>query len=147
MARSRGRYHGRMQGSCAKRMLLIPCIVMSFMSAFGGPPRTPPPASSPSVQPAKQETNASPSPLPPTGSARESPAPTRPRAESRAERPQSTRPMSMVGAYQPPLMEIAHDTIPELLPIFTFLNSHSNKLYQEGYFLKLNDLDSRKPGL
>ena len=53
--------------------------------------------------------------------------------------------MSMIGAYQPPLMEIAHDTIPELLPIFTFLNSHSNKLYQEGYFLKLNDLDSRKP--
>ncbi|CAF9932550.1 MAG: hypothetical protein ALECFALPRED_005323 [Alectoria fallacina] len=39
-------------------------------------------------------------------------------------------------------MEIAHDTIPELQPIFSFLNSHSNKLYQEGYFLKLNDLDS-----
>ena len=41
-------------------------------------------------------------------------------------------------------MEIAQDTIPELLPIFTFLNSHSNKLYQEGYFLKLSDLDSRR---
>ena len=40
-------------------------------------------------------------------------------------------------------MEVAQDTIPELQPIFTFLNSHSNKLYQEGYFLKLNDLDSR----
>lgn len=51
--------------------------------------------------------------------------------------------MSMVGAYQPPLMDM-QDTIPELLPIFTFLNSHSNKLYQEGYFLKLNDLDTRK---
>ena len=49
----------------------------------------------------------------------------------------------MMGGYQPPLMEIAQDTIPELLPIFTFLNSHSNKLYQEGYLLKLNDLDSR----
>ncbi|MCJ1287464.1 hypothetical protein MMC26_006816 [Xylographa opegraphella] len=48
----------------------------------------------------------------------------------------------MIGAYQPPLMEIAQDTLPELQPIFTFLNSHSNKLYQEGYFLKLNDLDS-----
>ncbi len=54
------------------------------------------------------------------------------------------RPASMIGGYQPPLMEIAHDTIPELAPIFTFLNSHSNKLYQEGYFLKLNDLDTRK---
>ncbi|KAF2400406.1 hypothetical protein EJ06DRAFT_466786, partial [Trichodelitschia bisporula] len=40
-------------------------------------------------------------------------------------------------------MEVAQDTLPELQPIFTFLNSHSNKLYQEGYFLKLHDLDSR----
>ncbi|KKY15285.1 putative ph domain protein [Phaeomoniella chlamydospora] len=38
--------------------------------------------------------------------------------------------------------EIGRDTLPELLPIFTFLNSHANKLYQEGYFLKLNDLDN-----
>lgn len=38
-------------------------------------------------------------------------------------------------------MDTARDTLPELLPIFTFLNSHANKLYQEGYFLKLNDLD------
>jgi hypothetical protein len=43
-------------------------------------------------------------------------------------------------------MEVAQDTLPELQPIFTFLNSHSNKLYQEGYFLKLNDLDSREFG-
>ena len=50
----------------------------------------------------------------------------------------------MIQAYQPPMMEIAQDTIPELQPIFSFLNSHSNKLYQEGYFLKLNDLDSRR---
>ena len=52
--------------------------------------------------------------------------------------------MSMVQTYQPPLMEIAQDTIPELQPIFTFLNSHANKLYQEGYFLRLNDLDTRE---
>ena len=50
----------------------------------------------------------------------------------------------MVGGYQPPMMQIASDTIPELAPIFTFLNTHSNKLYQEGYFLKLNDLDTRE---
>lgn len=49
----------------------------------------------------------------------------------------------MVQTYQPPLMEVAQDTLPELQPIFTFLNSHSNKLYQEGYFLKLHDLDAR----
>ncbi|KAL8967123.1 MAG: hypothetical protein Q9183_003056 [Haloplaca sp. 2 TL-2023] len=50
--------------------------------------------------------------------------------------------MSMVQTYQPPLMEIGQDVIPELQPVFSFLNSHSNKLFQEGYFLKLNDLDS-----
>lgn len=49
----------------------------------------------------------------------------------------------MAFTYQPPVMDVAQDTLPELLPIFTFLNSHSNKLYQEGYFLKLNDLDTR----
>lgn len=55
----------------------------------------------------------------------------------------SSRPLSMVQAYQPPLMDINEDTIPELQPIFSFLNSHSNKLYQEGYFLKLDDQNTR----
>lgn len=49
----------------------------------------------------------------------------------------------MVQTYQPPLMDVGEDTIPELQPIFSFLNSHSNKLYQEGYFLKLDDQNSR----
>ena len=49
----------------------------------------------------------------------------------------------MLQTYQAPQVEVAPDTPPELQPIFTFLNSHSNKLYQEGYFLKLHDLDSR----
>ena len=116
-------------------MSLTPYVVLSFMSAFGGPPKTPPPASSPAAQQVKQEINAS--PVKPV--AQETSTPVKTRTERSA-----SRPMSMVGAYQPPLMEIAQDTIPELLPIFTFLNSHSNKLYQEGYFLKLNDLDSRE---
>jgi len=55
----------------------------------------------------------------------------------------SSRPMSMVQTYQPPLMELTQDTLPELQPIFTYLNSHGNKLYQEGYFLKLDDQNSR----
>jgi CCR4-NOT transcriptional complex subunit CAF120 len=50
----------------------------------------------------------------------------------------------MVIAYNPPMMETSSDTPPELSPVFAFLNSHANKLYQEGYFLKLHDLDSRK---
>ncbi|KAF5023291.1 hypothetical protein F66182_4599 [Fusarium sp. NRRL 66182] len=40
-------------------------------------------------------------------------------------------------------MDITEDTIPELQPIFSFLNSHSNKLYQEGYFLKLDDQNTQ----
>jgi CCR4-NOT transcriptional complex subunit CAF120 len=50
----------------------------------------------------------------------------------------------MIMTYQPPHMELTQDTIPELQPIFTYLNSHSNKLYQEGYFLKLDDQNTRK---
>ena len=49
----------------------------------------------------------------------------------------------MIQTYQPMMMDVAQDTLPELQRIFTFLNSHSNKLYQEGYFLKLHDLDTR----
>ncbi|KAI1180649.1 hypothetical protein F4777DRAFT_597429 [Nemania sp. FL0916] len=55
----------------------------------------------------------------------------------------ASRPLSMVQAYQPPRMDISQDTIPELQPIFTFLNSHANKLYQEGYFLKLDDQNTQ----
>ncbi|KAF2498765.1 hypothetical protein BU16DRAFT_456083 [Lophium mytilinum] len=49
----------------------------------------------------------------------------------------------MIQTYQPPVMEVSQDTLPELQRIFTFLNSHSNKLYQEGYFLKFHDTDYR----
>ncbi|OBT45953.1 hypothetical protein VE00_04267 [Pseudogymnoascus sp. WSF 3629] len=60
----------------------------------------------------------------------------------------NSRPISMVQTYQPPLMELGQDTLPELQPVFTYLNSHSNKLYQEGYFLKLDDQNSQgKPNL
>lgn len=55
-----------------------------------------------------------------------------------------SRPISMVSTYQAPVMEVNQNTLPELQPIFTYLNSHANKLYQEGYFLKLDDQNSRK---
>lgn len=58
-------------------------------------------------------------------------------------RKRTSRPLSLLQAYQAPLMNIGQDTIPELQPIFTFLNSHGNKLYQEGYFLKLDDQNTR----
>src|SRR2546423_1523520 len=54
----------------------------------------------------------------------------------------SSRPGSMI--FQQPLIETSRDTEPELIPIFQYLNSHASKLYQEGYFLKLNDLDTSK---
>jgi CCR4-NOT transcriptional complex subunit CAF120 len=66
-----------------------------------------------------------------------------PQSRLQRDRTPSSRPMSMVQTYQPPLMDVSQDTLPELQPIFTFLNSHSNKLYQEGYFLKLDDQNTR----
>lgn len=122
---------------CAK----TPCIVLSFMSAFGAP-KSPTstsfsgPQNSPQQHDIKEKITNSASPQHVAAPARDSPPP------RTRERSSSIRPMSMVQTYQPPVMEIAQDTIPELQPIFSFLNSHSNKLYQEGYFLKLNDLDS-----
>jgi hypothetical protein len=65
--------------------------------------------------------------------------------QPRAQRERApSRPLSIIQTYQPPLMDVAEDTLPELQPIFTFLNSHGNKLYQEGYFLKLDDQDTCK---
>ncbi|KAI1755129.1 hypothetical protein F4782DRAFT_527854 [Xylaria castorea] len=62
---------------------------------------------------------------------------------SRSRSRSSSRPLSMVQVYQPPRMDVNQDTIPELQPIFSFLNSHGNKLYQEGYFLKLDDQNTQ----
>ncbi|KAI2788966.1 hypothetical protein POX_e06991 [Penicillium oxalicum] len=55
----------------------------------------------------------------------------------------SSRPASMLFSRNPPLMTHEEGTPPELSPIFSFLNVHTNKVYQEGYFLKLNDQDSQ----
>jgi len=66
---------------------------------------------------------------------------------SRSRSRSSSRPLSMIQTYQPPRMDVNADTIPELQPIFTFLNSHANKLYQEGYFLKLDDQNTRMSNL
>lgn len=73
----------------------------------------------------------------------DSPVADPPSARSRTRSRSSSRPLSMVQAYQPPLMDVNEDTLPELQPIFTFLNSHANKLYQEGYFLKLDDQNTQ----
>ncbi|KLJ08832.1 hypothetical protein EMPG_15726 [Blastomyces silverae] len=38
-------------------------------------------------------------------------------------------------------MGVSPEPIPELEPVLNYLSGQTNKLYQEGYFLKLNDLD------
>jgi CCR4-NOT transcriptional complex subunit CAF120 len=50
----------------------------------------------------------------------------------------------MVFSRNPPLMQQDDSTPAELAPILAYINTHTNKVYHEGYFLKLNDLDSRK---
>ncbi|KAF4124053.1 CCR4-NOT transcriptional complex subunit CAF120 [Geosmithia morbida] len=52
-------------------------------------------------------------------------------------------PLRPFHTYQPRTMEVNENTIPELQPVFSYLNSHSNKLYHEGYFLKLDDQNTQ----
>ncbi|KAF2831081.1 hypothetical protein CC86DRAFT_134654 [Ophiobolus disseminans] len=140
-----------------------PKRVLSFMSQWGGgahlQKQQPPPstsASSAPPSPSKQPTATASLPQSPSQSTfaqsataldsyneHASPSPgLRNRSDSRASRA-SSRPMSMIQTYQPPVMDIGADTLPELYRIFSFFNGHSNKLYQEGYFLKFHDTDSR----
>lgn len=127
--------------------LPLNCAVRSFLSVFGAPSRQSPVQQSKpesgslaaSQQPSRFETPSpdTPSPQPGTSPAvRASDTP--PRAERLSSRPEST-----LFTNFPPLADISGDTPPELQPIFSLLNSHANKLYHEGYFLKLNDLDTR----
>ncbi|KAK3713241.1 hypothetical protein LTR37_008674 [Vermiconidia calcicola] len=134
--------------------------VLSFMSQWGsGAPRSPISDTAPSSykpSPSPSGENEFPARRPPPidtvtpntsvqkldasgeASPRSPTTPSRARGDSKPPRP-----MSMLQSYNPPQVEVAHDTPPELQPIFSYLNSHSNKLYQEGYFLKLHDLDTR----
>lgn len=65
-----------------------------------------------------------------------------PSASPNLGRRAASRPTSM--SMPPGQIDMSQETPPELQPVFSYLNSHSNKLYQEGYFLKLHDLDSRR---
>lgn len=136
------------------------------MSQFSAGTKTPPPSTSPPSnsphRPGHRKTNSVTEPFPDhrvsTDISRPNTPPSRPdygtpinggspiepsARRRRSSSAASSRPPSMVLAHQPPIMDITEDTIPELQPIFSFLNSHSNKLYQEGYFLKLDDQNTR----
>ncbi|KAK8229603.1 hypothetical protein HDK77DRAFT_486207 [Phyllosticta capitalensis] len=120
------------------------------MSQWGGSPRSKTPAADAPSSPKHSSTpdKSSSSPItPPSASSHNldnfnSSSPTAAQRSRSDSRP-SSRPISMVQTHQPPVMDVAQDTLPELQRIFQYLNSHSNKLYQEGYFLKLHDLDGR----
>jgi CCR4-NOT transcriptional complex subunit CAF120 len=131
--------------------------VLSFMSQWGGSPHKTTTSSSaaPSPGPASPTpTPAQPPSQPPPAShslsesandisgGQDSPSAAQ-QQRQRSDTGRSSRPMSMIQTYQPPIMQVGQDTLPELQRIFTFLNSHSNKLYQEGYFLKFHDTDTR----
>ncbi|KAL5000807.1 hypothetical protein BDV10DRAFT_28652 [Aspergillus recurvatus] len=108
--------------------------VLSFLSSFGGSSRKTSPdignrAASANTPPSRFET-----PSPDTPSPHDGPS-------SKAERRMS-RPGSTAFTHNPPFMQLAEDTPAELQRIFSYMNSHANKLYYEGYFLKLNDLDT-----
>lgn len=61
-----------------------------------------------------------------------------------AENGQSNPKVSSVAQpYETSLTDPVQSIIPELQPIFSLLNDHANKLYQEGYFLKLDDQNTR----
>ncbi|KAL5412068.1 hypothetical protein PMIN03_003758 [Paraphaeosphaeria minitans] len=132
-----------------------PKRVLSFMSEWGGnrlhrrntstasPPGASPGSASPTVATAPpKEPNASSFSVPSASLDTREHSPS-PEPHALPDQRRSSRPLSMIQTYQPSVMEIGQDTLPELQRIFTFLNSHSNKLYQEGYFLKFHDTDSR----
>ncbi|KAJ5084845.1 hypothetical protein NUU61_009424 [Penicillium alfredii] len=115
--------------------------VLSFISTFGGPKNNDSVKDSqkstvtPAQTPPRWQT---PSPETPSPPAELSPVSgSGPRGDAFGSRPAST-----VFSRNPPLMQQEEDTPPELSPIFSFLNIHTNKVYHEGYFLKLSDLDS-----
>ncbi|KAG9238313.1 hypothetical protein BJ875DRAFT_451254 [Amylocarpus encephaloides] len=115
--------------------------VLSFMSSFSNRD-----SQSPTSAPSQRQDSFKPqaSPVAAAGTNSYNMDGSSPQPRTTRERAASTsRPMSMVQTYQPPLMDVNQDTLPELQPIFTFLNSHANKLYQEGYFLKLDDQNTQ----
>ncbi|KAB8272349.1 hypothetical protein BDV30DRAFT_239615 [Aspergillus minisclerotigenes] len=112
--------------------------VLSFISAFGGSSRKDRPEQRHRAFSASVAGNTPPSRV---DTDTPSPQDASPTGLSSNDR-RISRPASTIFSHDPPFIEISQDTAPELQPIFTFLNSHANKLYHEGYFLKLNDLDN-----
>ncbi|GES60339.1 PH domain protein [Aspergillus terreus] len=115
--------------------------VRSFISAFGVSSRKESAGQNHRTSSASFTLNNPPSRVDTPSTDTPSPPDASPTEMSTINERRASRPGSMIFSHNPPLMELANDTPPELQPIFGYLNSHANKLYHEGYFLKLNDLD------
>ncbi|KAJ5086061.1 hypothetical protein N7532_010832 [Penicillium argentinense] len=117
--------------------------VLSFISTFGAPKNNDSGKDS-----RKSSNNVTPSQTPPRWQTPSPDTPSPPSELSQVNGPTQrgdgfgSRPASMIFSRNPPLMTQAEDTPPELSPIFSYLNIHTNKVYHEGYFLKLNDQDN-----
>lgn len=122
----------------------LACLVRSFISAFGVSSRKESAGQNHRTSSASFTLNNPPSRVDTPSTDTPSPPDASPTEMSAINERRASRPGSMIFSHNPPLMELANDTPPELQPIFGYLNSHANKLYHEGYFLKLNDLDIRK---
>ncbi|VBB72849.1 Putative protein of unknown function [Podospora comata] len=119
------------------------------------PSSSPPFQTSPTLQGSPTLQESSESELPPDSTAETTPIsspedehapvvkrlPPSPPPSPRPKANRRERPRSLSQTYRPLIMELSSQTPAEFLPIFSLLNSHSNKLYQEGYFLKLDDQD------
>src|ERR1700733_5367641 len=120
------------------------------MTTFSGSPKDTP-RSSPSPQPpVHNKPDAFPSSSRDLSSSREHvPVPDSPTGSGPSHPPPivasgitSSSPGSII--FQQPPMETTRDTEPELIPIFQYLNSNVNTLYQEVYFLKLQYPETNK---
>ncbi|WEW58267.1 hypothetical protein PRK78_003735 [Emydomyces testavorans] len=61
----------------------------------------------------------------------------------KVDRANTRRASVLLQQQQMPLVDLESEPVPELEPIFSYLNAQSAKLYYEGYFFKLNDLDNQ----
>nr|KMM70385.1 PH domain-containing protein [Coccidioides posadasii RMSCC 3488] len=125
--------------------------VLSFISAGrrgskNNPPSPPTPQSDSSISPVK---SSSANGFQAASLPQEVPNPVSgnsPRATPQRPNRTNARPVSTVLQQQQqqvvPSVDAENVPLPELEPIFSYLNSQSGKLYYEGYFFKLNDLDN-----
>ncbi|EPS39431.1 hypothetical protein H072_6768 [Dactylellina haptotyla CBS 200.50] len=103
----------------------------------GTSPTTSPTPPSP-TKPLGADTFPSNHATPPT----DSPAPVTPARRMSQSRPQSViNPFMMSNGASPTAAVSSEDILPEMVGVFRYLSEHAQKVYHEGYFQKLNDMN------